>query len=169
MVKGRTVRPARHRGCRYRAPVDDVEFPVAPADLPLDVLLGRAARALGLLRHRLAADHGLTPSALAVLVSLDDREAPSGRDLAARLGVSPATLTPVLDALEEAGHVRRVRDERDRRNVRLLITDTGRRRIVAHDEVAAELARLLPEPSAAEARAVRRYLARVLAAADVPG
>ena len=79
-------------------------MPVAVAPLeavPLEVLLPRVGAAVARHHRRLAARHGLTPTAIAVLAALDPGDVPSHRDLAARIGLSPATLTPVLDRLEE--------------------------------------------------------------------
>ncbi|OLR94395.1 MarR family transcriptional regulator [Actinokineospora bangkokensis] len=48
-------------------------------------------------------------------------------DLRQRLGLSSGGTTLVLDRLERLGHVRRVRDHRDRRVVRLEVTTEGTR------------------------------------------
>jgi DNA-binding MarR family transcriptional regulator len=106
---------------------------------------------------------------MAVLAALgahdhDDPDgAPSHRELAGRLGLSPATLTPVLDALEAAGEVRRERDRTDRRVVRLHRTPAGR----AH--LARAPSARLPRPDPEVDRAVRAWLLAVLAAAETPG
>lgn len=49
----------------------------------------------------------------------------SGRDLAARLGVGPSAVTPLVDRLVEHHLVRRQEDRADRRITRLLATDDG--------------------------------------------
>ena len=143
-----------------------------PDDLappPLEVLLERVGAAVGRHRRRIAAAHGLTPTALAVLASLgaadpdDPGGDPSHRELAGRLGLSPATLTPVLDALESAGEVRRERDRTDRRVVRLHRTPAGRARLVRTPPAR------LPQPDPEAAPAVRAWLLAVLAAAEAPG
>ena len=118
-------------------------------------------------RRRLAAGHGLTPTAIAVLAAFGDDDATarvaSHRELAGRLGLSPATLTPVLDALEDAGDVRRERDRSDRRIVALHRTPAGRARLAA-----ARPGSHLPRPAADVEPAVRAYLLAVLAAAEGP-
>jgi DNA-binding MarR family transcriptional regulator len=48
------------------------------------------------------------------------------RELAERLGLSPATVTASLKALEKQGYVRRVTDENDMRRKRIEITERGR-------------------------------------------
>jgi MarR family transcriptional regulator, organic hydroperoxide resistance regulator len=49
----------------------------------------------------------------------------SGRELAARLGVGPSAVTPLVDRLVEHDLVRREEDRADRRITRLLVTDQG--------------------------------------------
>jgi MarR family transcriptional regulator, organic hydroperoxide resistance regulator len=151
------------------------------AQPPLEVLLERVGAAVTRHRRRIAAAHGLTPTTMAVLAALggidagalddpdgargraDPVDAPSHRELAGRLGLTPATLTPVLDALEAAGEVRRERDRTDRRVVRLHRTPAGRARLAL-----APSARL-PRPDPEVDRAVRAWLLAVLAAAETPG
>jgi DNA-binding MarR family transcriptional regulator len=130
------------------------------ADVPLEVLLVRAGAAAARHRRRLAADHGLTPTAIGVLTELGRSDGPSHRELAAALGLSPTTLTPVLDALEAAGAVRRERDMADRRVVRLHRTAVGREWLAA---AAAGAAPPLPRPDPAHEPALRAYLLAVLA------
>jgi DNA-binding MarR family transcriptional regulator len=135
------------------------------------VLLARAGAAVMRYRRRLAARHGLTPTAIAVLAALDadvaagsDTDpggAPSHRELAGWLGLSPATLTPVLDVLEAAGEIRRERDRADRRVVRLHRTAVGRAHLAA-----AQSPSRLPQPTPANEPVVRAYLLAVLAAVE---
>jgi DNA-binding MarR family transcriptional regulator len=141
-----------------------------PAQETLEVLLSRAGAAVMRYRRRLAARHGLTPTAIAVLAALDavtagsDTDsggAPSHRDLAGWLGLSPATLTPVLDALEAVGEIRRERDRADRRVVRLHRTAAGRAHLAA-----AQSPSRLPQPTPEIEPAVRAYLLAVLAAVE---
>ena len=139
-----------------------------PAAEPLEVLLSRAGAAVVRHRRRLAAQHDLTPTAIAVLAALDGDPAggesggaPSHRELAGRLGLSPATLTPVVDVLETAGEVRRARDTIDRRVVRLHRTAAGGARLAA-----AQLPARLPRPTPELEPAVRAYLLAVLAAVE---
>src|SRR4051794_41895871 len=84
-------------------------------DLSWDRLLVRAGTAVARRQQRLLAGHGLSPTALALLAALDVADGLSHRELAAELDVSPATLTPVVDALDAAGCLVRARDPRDRR------------------------------------------------------
>ena len=163
-------------------------MPDDPAQPPLEVLLERAGTAVTRRRRRIAAARGLRPTAMAVLDALDRvdadgpgcansggsadgpgsadgrragaADAPSHRELAGRLRLSPATLTPVLDALEAAGELRRERDRTDRRIVRLYRT-LGRRTGSAPAPLAP-----LPLPDPQVDPAVRSWLLAVLAAAE---
>lgn len=136
-------------------------MPADPTEVSLEDLLVRVGAAVDRRRRRLAAAHGLTPTAIAVLTALDGAHAPSHRELAGRLARSPATLTPVLDALETAGQVRRERDPADRRVVRLHRTSAGRASLAA-----ARPGARLPGPAPQAEPAVRAYLLAVLAATE---
>jgi MarR family transcriptional regulator, organic hydroperoxide resistance regulator len=65
------------------------------------------------------------PQYLAMLVLWENDEL-SVKDLAARLGLDSATLTPILKRLETVGYVRRVRGVLDERLVLIHLTDNGR-------------------------------------------
>jgi MarR family transcriptional regulator for hemolysin len=47
------------------------------------------------------------------------------RELAASIGIQGPTLTKHLDNLDRDGLIRRIRDERDRRNVQIELTEAG--------------------------------------------
>ncbi|WP_436772466.1 MarR family winged helix-turn-helix transcriptional regulator [Yinghuangia sp. YIM S09857] len=74
-----------------------------------------------------AAENGLHPTDLRALIALLDAAragtpATPGR-LGAELGLNSAGTTALVDRLERAGHVRRVRDASDRRRVLLEVDD----------------------------------------------
>ncbi|GAA2570770.1 hypothetical protein GCM10010210_53020 [Pseudonocardia hydrocarbonoxydans] len=132
-----------------------------------DLLLPRAGQAVDRLLRRVVAAHGLTPTSLGVLGVLVRGRPAAHRDLAAALGVAPATLTPVVDALERAGEVVRVRDAVDRRVVRVGVTGAGSARYAAaFAAVGRELRARVPQPPPGSEAAVRGYLCAVLAALD---
>jgi DNA-binding MarR family transcriptional regulator len=136
-------------------------------DAPWERLLVRAGTVVARRRQRLLAGHGLSATALALLAALDREDGLSHRELAAELGLTPATLTPVVDALDGAGSIRRARDGRDRRVVRLSITPAGRDRLRSVSAaVAAGMRSALPEPPPEHADQVRAYLAAVLDVLD---
>ena len=97
------------------------EDPVQLADL-LQRLMRRLRRAQA---ERLA-PLGLTPAQERALRVISRSEEPLRMtELADRLGIVPRSLTTVVDALEEAGLVRREIDPRNRRAILLHLTDEG--------------------------------------------
>ncbi|MCD0480922.1 MarR family transcriptional regulator [Streptacidiphilus sp. ASG 303] len=82
---------------------------------------------LDLLGAEFAARHGLHPTDLRALIHLLDADR-AGADatpglLGEQLGLNSASVTALVDRLERQGHVRRVRDTRDRRRVLLSVED----------------------------------------------
>ncbi|MCF7550542.1 MarR family winged helix-turn-helix transcriptional regulator [Pseudonocardia sp. WMMC193] len=135
-----------------------------PVPEPLDRLVSAAGTALTRLRARIVARHGLSPTALDVLEALVEPVA-TQRDLAARVGLTPTTLTPVLTDLEDRGLVVRDRERADRRVVRPRLTERG---AATAEAVLAAVARewraTLPGADGDEPT-VRRYLERLVRAA----
>jgi DNA-binding MarR family transcriptional regulator len=75
------------------------------------------------------AELGLTLPTLKVIVLIRaEPGAPSGM-IASRLGVTPSTVTGLVDRLVSQGLVRREEDERDRRLVRNFLTKAGERTV----------------------------------------
>jgi DNA-binding MarR family transcriptional regulator len=86
----------------------------------------RATAAMRRLRGRDTHRPGaLSQAQYQVLFELRARELPSG-ELAALAGVSPASMTQMLDRLADAGLVERVRSDTDRRIVVSRLTEAGR-------------------------------------------
>jgi DNA-binding MarR family transcriptional regulator len=83
----------------------------------------------------------------------------SASALADAAGLSRGAMTTALDRVETAGYVRRIRDEEDRRSVRLEMTEAARKEVdVLYGPMAAQGFRLLQTYTAKELRAVLRYL-----------
>lgn len=92
----------------------------------LGELFMRLARRTHVLQVERLTPLGLTPAqarALSVLGRCD--QPPRMAELAERLGVVPRAVTPIVDALEEAGLVRRRTDPNNRRSTLLELTDKG--------------------------------------------
>jgi DNA-binding MarR family transcriptional regulator len=70
-------------------------------------------------------DLEVTTAQMRVLGQLKHHGRMSGRELAARLGVTPATVIPPTDRLEERGYLRRAPDQADRRLTWLELTPAG--------------------------------------------
>jgi MarR family transcriptional regulator, organic hydroperoxide resistance regulator len=142
----------------------------APA---LDRLVVLAGREVQRATERAAAAEGLGATAVRVLAAVVDRDPVAQRDLAGQVGVSPATLTPVMDRLEAMGALTRERDRTDRRLVRAAITPRGRELLrAASAAVAADVRDRMPDLGTEAAHAVREYLQAVVATfaeEDLPG
>jgi DNA-binding MarR family transcriptional regulator len=99
----------------------EYEDPVQLADL-----LQRLTRRLRRTQAEQLAPLGLTPAqerALRMITRSD--EPPRMTELADHLGIVPRSVTTVIDALEQAGLVRREIDPHNRRAIRLHLTDRG--------------------------------------------
>ncbi len=91
-------------------------------------------------------------------------------ELGRSLQLSSAAVTAVVDRLEAAGHLVRVRDDRDRRRVHLHVTDRVHSDAMATlDPFLASLRRRLGTLSAAELRAAAAVLSAAVAALDEAG
>jgi DNA-binding MarR family transcriptional regulator len=140
----------------------DYEDPVQLADQ-----LHRLTRQLRRAQAERLAPLGLTPAqerALRLITRAD--EPPRMTELADRLGIVPRSLTTVVDALEEAGLVRREIDPRNRRAILLRLTDHGAAVRDGLREARRRAAEDLFAPLSAEDR---KALARLLALLDSAG
>ncbi|MGW2747651.1 MarR family transcriptional regulator [Streptomyces sp. NPDC001450] len=95
--------------------------PDAAPEMEIVHLLRAVAVELGLHSGRFANQNGMHPTDVRALIALMDarragEETTAGR-LGAELGLNSAGTTALVDRLERAGQVRRVRAERDRRRV----------------------------------------------------
>ncbi|KAA0227883.1 MarR family transcriptional regulator [bacterium] len=79
------------------------------------------------LDRRLVQEDDVTFIQAITLLAIDSFDRPQPRLVADFLSQQSQTVTGVLDRLERAGHVRRLRDMEDRRAVRLQLTDSGKR------------------------------------------
>lgn len=73
------------------------------------------------------AEHGLTPPQCGVLGLLRGRPGLSQQELAEILGMLPSRVVALVDELERAGYVQRVRDDVDRRRNALQLTGDGQK------------------------------------------
>ncbi|MEV0698438.1 MarR family winged helix-turn-helix transcriptional regulator [Saccharopolyspora sp. NPDC050389] len=135
-----------------------------PQRMPLTRLVGLAGQRLAhYWEQAVAQSTDLSKTALIALTTIDEQDEPTHRDVAQRCWVRPATLTPVIDALEADGLLTRRRDTTDRRVVRLRITPAGQAALdVAWRGVSAEFRRIQPEIDPAEAAVIRKYLLAIL-------
>jgi DNA-binding MarR family transcriptional regulator len=110
----------------------------------------------------------LSLSQFDVLRALDEEEGQLGvSGLAHAAKLSVPTVTRMLDGLERRGVVVRERGKRDRRVVRVSLTDSGRRLVAAKREVVFERRTALFESlSPSERRDAARLLHRLASALD---
>jgi DNA-binding MarR family transcriptional regulator len=88
--------------------------------------LHSATLALNKLYRRLLKRLGVTYTQYLVLLVLWEKEGQSVSQIGDRLYLDSATLTPLLQRMEAAGLVTRVRDTNDERQVNIGLTDKGR-------------------------------------------
>jgi DNA-binding MarR family transcriptional regulator len=72
------------------------------------------------------AREGLTASRAHLLIVVAERGPSSQRDLAEWIGVTPRTITALVDGLESTGFVTREPDPRDRRTRHVTMTEQGK-------------------------------------------
>ena len=85
-------------------------------------------RAFAALAHAIGPD-GLTPMLFAVLVTIDEGDGITQREVADALGADPSTMVRMLDQLEKLDLVQRVASTTDRRVMVPTLTPAGRERI----------------------------------------
>jgi DNA-binding MarR family transcriptional regulator len=98
-------------------------------------------------------DVDLTMAQFRALVAMRRWGRQTGRELARRLGVTPGTLVPMFDRLEELGYVRRVPDQEDRRQTWLELTPKAQRLFermwgMGAAKIASAIAQLIPSDRA---------------------
>jgi DNA-binding MarR family transcriptional regulator len=69
---------------------------------------------------------GLTYTQYLAIIALWEQDDQTVKQLSERLFLEPSTMTPVLKRLETMGYVKRSRDLRDERNVRIALTEAGK-------------------------------------------
>jgi len=96
-----------------------------PPPIGIGKLLRRSHLAFSkIFRDRLK-DHGVSFSEFVHLERLWYDDGLNQTELSRRVGIETASSTAVLDALEKRGYIRRERDARDRRNVRVFLEPAG--------------------------------------------
>jgi MarR family transcriptional regulator, organic hydroperoxide resistance regulator len=114
----------------------------------------------------LVEEQGVTlPQALALHMLHGAGGRLSARDLGRECHMLASTITGVIDRLESAGHVRRERDQRDRRVVWVALTDAGRELVDRLPTFSDQMGQLLSALPAKELEQMRESLRRVLVAA----
>jgi DNA-binding MarR family transcriptional regulator len=108
-----------------------------------------------------AAQLGVNVTDLRCLATLAARGPMTPGTLAAARRLSGAATSTAIDRLERASYARRLPDARDRRSVRVALTDRARARLdEANARVQVDVAALLADYTADELRAVLDFLER---------
>ena len=110
-------------------------LPPAPPDSPAHAVLRDVRRAHRLAQaqaDRIARRHGMTMQQWELLRRLRCCSGPADqRELCCAFGVTPPTLTALIDSAEERGWIRRSPHPDDRRRRRIELTDAGAEAIAA--------------------------------------
>jgi DNA-binding MarR family transcriptional regulator len=123
---------------------------------PLLVPLGRAFRAISGLFER---ETGTGAPKWLLLAMLAREDGLSQGEVSEAFCVDPSRLSRLGQSLEEDGLVRRERDTRDNRVMRLYLTDEGRKRLLELPRLEAEFRRRMRRAlSEEEVREMRRML-----------
>src|SRR5262245_46335563 len=102
---------------------------------------------------------GLNRTDLRCLSVLSQAGAMTASALADAAGLTRGAMTTALDRIERAGYARRIRDENDRRSVRVEMTERAIDEVkVLYGPLAKEGGRLLQNYTGAELEAVLKYL-----------
>lgn len=90
------------------------------------VSLRRILRATSMHSRKLGRSVGLSAPQLLVLRICDEKERPTATEIARAVSLSQATITTILNRLEQRGLLQRERGTSDRRRVHVALTDAGR-------------------------------------------
>ena len=93
------------------------------------IALRRILRATELYGRTLARTAGLTPVQVRVLQIVLSHDSVTPKAIAMQLGVSPATVSTLLDRLAAKSMIERQRSDVDRRQTNIMLTDKGRNAI----------------------------------------
>ena len=99
---------------------------IVPPGASVDLLIGEVCKLHYKRVHALLEDLGLYRGQPRLLHALWEREGRTHSELAERLNVQPATITKMLQRMQEAGFVQRRQDSQDQRVSRVYLTTAGR-------------------------------------------
>jgi len=95
------------------------------------ISLRRILRIADIQAKKLAKDSGLTTSKLLVLQTIDEQGEVTIGKIAEAVNLTQATITTIIDSLQNAGYVQRERSTSDKRKVFVTLTEDGRETLVA--------------------------------------
>lgn len=103
-------------------------IPVIPKeryDLRILRSLRRILRSVEVYSRKLAQEHGVTVPQLICLLKIDELGALTIKELSEEVFLAPSTLVGIIDRLEKQDLIERRRSARDRRKVRISLTEGG--------------------------------------------
>lgn len=95
-------------------------------DICVHFLLGKALQRVNQVSKSKLSPYGVTPAQYALLRRLWERDGQFGYELAEQLLLYSATITGIIDRLEQNGFIERRIDPHDRRNKLVFLTEKGR-------------------------------------------
>ncbi len=164
-----TLQVIRRRSETVGLPDGDGDPEVFVIEESLGYLANRLARALARTLAGCLAPHGVSVGQWAVLLILWAQDGQSQKQLSRGVAIEEATMVRNLDRMERDGLVRRVRNPRDRREIRVHLTENGQalRDVLVPCAVAGNAA-ATRSFTAGEHRLLLDLLQRMLAALDAP-
>jgi len=145
---------------------EEKRYPVPADELARFAEIGRESSTLAVLRHaRIAEKMGLSATDHKALDLASRATGPlTAGEIAKLTGLSTGAVTGVIDRLERAGFVRRVRDARDRRKVLVEVLPVDEDKVAPLFESALVITRkVLEKFTPAEREAIERYQNELLA------
>lgn len=101
-------------------------FPKERYDLRILASLRRIIRSVDVYSRKLADEHGVTVPQLLCMLKVDELGPLTVKDLAAEVFLNPSTVVGIVDRLERVELFFRERSVRDRRKVRISLTEKGK-------------------------------------------
>lgn len=116
---------------RSRAALASPESQVTPARVfiieeSLGYLVNYLARLFSQIHAACLASHGIYPGQWGVLIFLWVQDGQTQRELSRQVAIDEASMVRSIDRMERDGLVRRVRNEHDRRQINIFLTERGR-------------------------------------------
>ncbi len=119
---------------------DEVTADTAPATQEQPPLMQQLGRTLTAFKQAYTTELGFSPLAAWILSLLAHRDGRSQHELTKAMRVDPSMITRTVQEMEgEQGWIRRERDPRDNRLVRVYLTASGRERSAGLSECVAEI------------------------------
>ncbi len=129
-------------------------------------LIAKVHQAAGRVFARKLREHGIeeiNPAQGRILFVLWEQDGIPIQELAKKTSLGKSTLTSMLDRLEEAGHLKRVPSEQDRRQIILRLTEKDKRMRAVYHAVSTEMTGLFYNGFAVkEIEMIEQGLTRIL-------